>query len=413
MYLFKNVNKLYIKIGLNTAFQLVGRVLTMGFSVLVISLLTRYLGNHGYGIYTLVFSYLAFFSMLADFGLHLSMIRILTKQIDNPSLIGSYFIIRILFIILSSILSIIFLVFIPYSFEIKSAILIGLLAIDIGILSSIGNAIFQTKLRLDFITIIDLFGKLVTLFGIIVCIRLNLNLISIIFTVVIGNIFSLVLSIFLLIKENKFYLIFDKKSVKKLLILSTPIGISSFLALSYFKIDTIMLSLLKNEIEVSYYGVAYKVFENLLIIWGFYMASAYPIMSTLFENREKFIIFLKNSIKISLFISLLIIVLVYIFSPLIVNIIAGDQYIKSVDSIRILLFSIPFLFINNIYYHIFIIKEKVWILVRILLFILMINIIINLVAIPRYSIIGASFSTVLTELITFLIYSFFVRRYLK
>jgi O-antigen/teichoic acid export membrane protein len=407
------MNKLYIKIGLNTAFQLIGRILTMGFSVLVISLLTRYLGNHGYGIYTLVFSYLAFFSMIADFGLHLSMIRILSKQIDNHSLIGSYFIIRILFIILSSILSIIFLIYIPYSFEIKSAILIGLIAIDIGLLSSIGNAIFQTKLRLDLITLIDLSGKMITLFGIIICIKLNLDLIAIISTVVMGNFVSLTLSSFLLYKDNKFSFIFDKRNIKKLLTLSTPIGITSFLALSYFKIDTIMLSLLKNEVEVSYYGVSYKVFENLLIIWGFYMASAYPIMSTLFEKKKEFIIFLKNSIKISLLISFSLIILIYIFSPIIVNILAGDQYLKSINSIRILIFSIPFLFINNIYYHIFIIKEKVWVLVKILLFVLLVNIFINLIVIPRYSIIGASYSTVITELITFLIYSIFIKGYLK
>jgi O-antigen/teichoic acid export membrane protein len=341
------------------------------------------------------------------------MIRILSKQIDNHSLIGSYFIIRILFIILSSILSIIFLIYIPYSFEIKSAILIGLIAIDIGLLSSIGNAIFQTKLRLDLITLIDLSGKMITLFGIIICIKLNLDLIAIISTVVMGNFVSLTLSSFLLYKDNKFSFIFDKRNIKKLLTLSTPIGITSFLALSYFKIDTIMLSLLKNEVEVSYYGVSYKVFENLLIIWGFYMASAYPIMSTLFEKKKEFIIFLKNSIKISLLISFSLIILIYIFSPIIVNILAGDQYLKSINSIRILIFSIPFLFINNIYYHIFIIKEKVWVLVKILLFVLLVNIFINLIVIPRYSIIGASYSTVITELITFLIYSIFIKGYLK
>jgi len=72
-----NLNIIFYKIGLNTLIQIAGKIATVIFSIFTVSLLTRYLGLEGYGEFTLVFAYLAIFGVIADFGLHLSMIKII------------------------------------------------------------------------------------------------------------------------------------------------------------------------------------------------------------------------------------------------------------------------------------------------------------------------------------------------
>lgn len=400
-----NINKDFYKIGINTFIQIVGKIASVIFSIFIVSFLTRYLGVDGYGKFTLVFAYLAVFGVLADFGLHLSMIKVLPKYEKNEkTIIGSYFVIRSLLIIVSMLIAIICLFFIPYSFETKTAIVIGALGVGIGILSGFGNAIFQLKLRIDLVTYIDIFGKIVTILFIYFFIQLNLNLYFIVSAILIGNIASLILAIHFLIKRKEFSLSFDKEIAFDLLSVSIPVGITSLLSLLYFKIDTILLSFFKSPSEVAYYGLSYKIFENLLILWGFYMASAYPILASTFTKHSEFNKFIKQCIAVAIISSFLIILFGYIFSPYIIKLIAGEKFLYSSYSLRVLLFSIPLFFVNNIFYHVFLLRDKMWVLTKVLIGSLIFNILTNLVIIPRYSYMGTSYTTVITEFFTFVFY---------
>jgi len=387
-----NLNIIFYKIGLNTLIQIAGKIATVIFSIFTVSLLTRYLGLEGYGV-------------IADFGLHLSMIKIIPKyKDDQKKIIGSYFIIRFLFVIVSGLITLLCLLFVPYSLETKTLILIGSIGVGIGYLSGFGNAIFQSKLRVDLITYIDILGKIITIFFIYLFIQLRLNIYFIILTILIGNIASFMLSTYYLIKRHEFSLAFDKKIVQNLLSISIPVGITSFFALLYFKIDTLLLSFFKSSSDIAYYGVSYKIFENLLILWGFYMASAYPILSSKINKNTEFNAFLKQCIISAIIGSSIIIVFGYVLSPFLIEIIAGKEFLVSAESLRILLFSIPVFFINNIFYHVILLRDKMWTLVGVLIGSLLFNVVINLIVIPKYSFIGTSYTTVITELFTFLFY---------
>jgi O-antigen/teichoic acid export membrane protein len=400
-----NLNKIFYKIGVNTLIQIIGKIATVFFSIFTVSLLTRYLGLGGYGEFTLVFAYLAIFGVIADFGLHLSMIKILPRyKKDQKKIIGSYFTIRFLFVIASGLIALLCLLFVPYSFETKILILIGSIGVGIGYLSGFGNAIFQSKLRVDLITYIDILGKIITIFFIYLFIQLRLNIYFIIFTILIGNIASFMLSTYYLIKRHEFSLDFDKKITQDLLSISIPVGITAFFTLLYFKIDTLLLSFFKSSTDIAFYGVSYKIFENLLILWGFYMASAYPILSSKVNKNAEFNKFLKQCIILAIIGSSIIIVVGYIFAPLLITIIAGEEFLVSAESLRILLFSIPVFFINNIFYHVILLRDKMWTLVGVLIGSLLFNIVINLIVIPKYSFIGTSYTTVITELFTFIFY---------
>ena len=53
----------------NTAIQAVGRLTTAAVSIIVLKLISTYLGKSGYGAYTTVYEFLAFFAIIADFGI--------------------------------------------------------------------------------------------------------------------------------------------------------------------------------------------------------------------------------------------------------------------------------------------------------------------------------------------------------
>ena len=56
---------------------------------------------------------------------------------------------------------------------------------------------------------------------------------------------------------------FDFAYWKKFLREAAPLGISAIVVFAYFKMDTILLSVLKTNAEVGIYNAAYKVIENI------------------------------------------------------------------------------------------------------------------------------------------------------
>jgi len=394
----------------NTVIQIIGKIIAVFISFLSVFLLTRYLGVEGYGDFTLIFVYLSFFTVLSDFGLNISMVKELTvSKKRNKNTIGTYFFLRFILVIISSIIALISLYFIPYINSLKFAIFIALIGVNIGSTSGFGNALFQSELKIELITLTDLIGKVVTVVCVVLCIIFKLNFYFIVLTVFFGNLSSLMLSIYYLKKQNKLLFCLDSKIAIALIRSSLPIGITSLFSLLYFKIDTFLLSIFRNTSEIAYYGVAYKIFENILVLWGFYMVSAYPILSTKVNNIVEFNQFIKRNLKAAIYSAFLIIFFMFIISPYIIKYIAGENFIASIMALRILLFALPLFFINNLIYHIFIIKNRAWVLTIIFFTSLMFNIILNFYTIPLYGFIGASVTTLVTEFFVLLMYLFFIR----
>ncbi|MCL4417931.1 MAG: oligosaccharide flippase family protein, partial [Actinobacteria bacterium] len=328
-----NKKSLFYKIGFNTIIQFGGKATSVLLGFITVALLTRYLGTAGYGNFTLVFAYMSFFGVFADFGLQLAIVRELSqKSISAEKIYGTYFWIKAILVILSTIVSIIALFFFPYSETLKIGILIGALAVGVGGLNGYGTAIFQSKIRLDLVTYIDILGRLVSVIFIAIFIYAKLNFYYIVSTILVGNLVGLLATIYLLKKDIKFNFKYDRNLAKKIIKWSLPIGLTSFFSLAYFKIDTIMLSMMKGSTDVGIYSLSYKILENILMLWGLYMASVYPALSAFLisRNKQNFNKIFKSTISIALTSSSFIIIIGFIFSTLIIKIFSGDEFNQSV-----------------------------------------------------------------------------------
>ncbi len=398
------MDKVFLKIGYNTSIQIFGKVLSILLSVVTVGLLTRYLGASGYGNFTLVFTYMSFFAVLSDFGLQLTMVRELTGKSERlEMLFGTYFWLKIALVICSTILAFIFLFFFPYPDMLKVGILIGGLAVGVSGLIGYGSTIFQSDIRLDLVTLVDVITKISTVTLIILFIFLKFDFFSIIASVLVGNLIGLMSTIFLLKRNIHFSFNFDKSLAKKIFLISLPIGFTSFFSLIYFKMDTIILSVMKNTAEVGVYSLAYKVLENVIVIWGFYMASVYPLLARFSAagEKSKFNKLSRNSFSVAMLLAFLIVLPVFVFAPFIINVFAGKGFTESVTSLRIIIFALPLVFINNIFYYRFLIKRNMRPVIFALIGALVLNFGLNLAYVPKYGYLASSFVTVITEFFLF------------
>lgn len=393
-------SNVFFRIGLNTAVQIAGKALSLFLGLGTTALLTRYLGTGGYGNYTLVFAYLSFFSTIADFGLQFTVVQELTKkEIQQQTIYSTFLSIKLFLVIASVVLALIFLLFFPYPSVIKTAIIVGAISVAFGNLMGYATTIFQSFVRLDLVTILDIVAKIVTVIGIIMFIHMNLGLYALITAVGIGNLAGLCAAAIIL--RQKISVSFHVNTIlaKQILKASIPIGFAAFISLLYFKVDTVMLSLYKSASDVGVYSFSYKIFENTLTLWSFYIASLYPLLSKFYHKKEKtlFSTVLQRSYLLASGGGIVCILILFLLAPFLVELFGGTHFHASILPLRILSLSIPLFFLDNIFYSLFLILHRVKNILFIMCLALLSNILLNLFFIPRFGFIGASITTVLTE----------------
>ncbi len=397
------------RILINTITQILSKVFAVGLSIISVALLARYLGAEKYGWFTLVFTYVSFFTTLADVGYNQTIVRELSLDIKRSrDAYATFFNIKILLIVISIIAAFIGLGFTPYESDLKIAIIIGIAALTISNLSSYGTSILQSRLRLDLVSLLDLFTKSVTVVCIYFFIRYDLGFYSIIYAVLIGNVAGMIVEYFFVQDWIVLSLHFDKKIASNILKISLPVGLTAILTMLYFKIDTLMLSMIRSPVEVGIYALAYKVLDNIIMLWGLIMASIFPLLSKYHGNADhnSYRRLVKNALLIAIGLSCFMILIGNTSAPLIMRILGGSKFYSSIEPFKILLYAVPFLFINNIFFNIILSFGKTNYLIIPLLSSLVLTILLNAFIIPLYGYIGASYVTILTELITSSVYMY-------
>src|SRR3989338_6580715 len=78
------------KILHNTLIQIAGKLVTAALSVVVLKIISNYLGAAGYGDYTTVYQFLALFGIIADFGIYTITVKEMAKdETQIPMILGN------------------------------------------------------------------------------------------------------------------------------------------------------------------------------------------------------------------------------------------------------------------------------------------------------------------------------------
>lgn len=408
----------------NTFFQLFGKVVSMSITMLTTILIARSYGVEGYGYFNLMQSIPALFFIIVDFGFNAVAMRELDKK---PELAQKYFIniiaMRVLFSILIGVLtSLAIFAFFPYPADLKFGIYLSMFLVLTHALYASGNLIFQYKLRYDFSTIGYIAGALLVLVLSLILIYFKANIIWVNFTYFLGGAFTFVVSLKFLnklgISLNNFSLI-DLKLWKYLFIAALPLGITFVFSQVNFRADTLLLSKLNlpssfgfNNVEtVAIYGLAYKVFEVCLVLPTFFMNAVYPIyVKKLNKNKEEFKTFFLKTLGLISLLGAVLTLFGYIFAPFMIKVLGGEQFNDSVISLRVLFGGISVFFISApISYFILTLGKQKYLPFAYALA-GAVNVIGNIVYIPKFSYLASSYLTWLSELVILILLAIFAFR---
>ena len=383
---------------LNTWVQIVAKGITVLISLVTTGLLTRKLGVSVYGSYTLVISVFLLLDSISDFGTKVMGVKEASgrERSERNELFMQVAWTRLLTTLLAFILGII-LIFTWSGFSlIKNEALVALTMIWFTSVAGSLEIIFQTEMRMEMKVLMDIIFPLIFLITLLGW-GGPINLMWVFCVYLIARILSLSIGWKLLKKvlgSFKFQFL-NKKFVWKFLKESWPMGIYMLVFTGYDRaIDSLMIDKFIGIKEVAFYGLAYKIYANMVQPAYFFVNSIFPILSGKSENKKSLF---KWSVLIVLGTLIILIPLAYLLAPMAINILAGSGFELSIKVLRILLVALVFSYISHLVGFTLIAKGGQKQILILGLITLVFNFIGNLLMIPRFGIIGAAWVTGFSE----------------
>jgi len=415
----------------NTAIQILGKFATAVLSIIVIKLITGYLGRAGYGEYTVIYEFLAFFGIIADFGIFQIAVKEMSMHPANRNKIfGNILTMRAVLACVAMVAAVSAGFLIPkyantaIPLGIAIASVTTLLTLIFGTLSSL----LQVALKMQWSVLAFVLGKIATLAWIIFVVKFWLpnnpttGFFQLLIAGIIGGIVMVTLTFFAARRLEKFSLRFDFQFWREIFVKTLPYGMAILLATIYFRIDVILLSLMRSNDEVGVYGVAARILENLSIISIFFLNSALPTITRLFrDNHEKLKKLLQYSFDFLMMIGVPIVVggitLAYplitaISSPKFASDLTNGFYGSDI-ALQILLVAMLFAFLANLFGYTLLAGNQqiklLWINSAAVIF----NFVSNLLVIPIWGFRGAAITSVASQIFVCIFGFYFVRQLIQ
>ncbi|MBN1326027.1 flippase [Candidatus Falkowbacteria bacterium] len=388
------------KIAYNTIIQFIGKILGTLIGVLTIAIMTRYLGQIGFGQYSTIMAYLQLFAILVDMGLSLTVIKLISDpSLEKGRAMNNIFTFRFFSALIFLGLAPLVVIFFPYSNIVKFGIAIASLSFFISSLNQILISLFQKELKLNGVAISEVAGRLILLFLVAYFAFADKGLIAIVWAVVLGSLTNFILNYLFALKFVKIKFAFDWQIWKKIFYITWPLALSIALNLVYFKADTLILSLTRSQAEVGIYNAPYRVLEILVNFIYLFVGIIFPILTAAWieKNYDRFKDIFQKTFDILLIISLPMVFGTLFVAKKLMLLIAGSEFSASGDVLKIIIVATGIIFINSLFGYTIVTLDKQRKMVWAYVFVALISLIGYLITIPKYGYYGAAVFTVISE----------------
>lgn len=388
---------------------------TVALSLFSIRLITGYLGQDGFGKYSTVLAFFALFSAIADFGLSSVTVREISREgADEKAILSKVLSLRLLSSFSVFLLSPFLIILFNYSGELKIGIFIAAGAIVFSTLSLMLNGVFQKRLAMDRVALIEFIGKLFQVSMVVLVVKADMGFLAITATLLASLSFNALAVLFFSRRYIRFSPIIDVSYWKGFLRESLPMGATAIITFAYFKMDTIILSILQPSSHVGIYNVAYKIMENLIFFPAMLAGLILPLLSRfIFTERRQFEEIADKTFKVFFIIIVPIVAGTFFLAPDIIRFVSGGNFQESVLVLRILIFALGCIFFGHFFTMLLVVGNAQRKLMQMLLFVAVFNIGLNILLIREYSYIGAAAASVATELMVVISTGFLVRKHIS
>ncbi len=427
------------KIISNTLAQIIGKLLVTIIGLATVKMTTHYLAVKGYGEYTAVYEFLAFFGIAADLGFFTIGVKEMSQDEKKiPIIIGNILSLRTISIVFTMVAAVVFAFMIPkyQDTRIPIGIAISSITVFFTMMNGTITSVLQVKMKMHIASIATIAGKIVTVLFMAYVIfygfpddkDMGFNMLM--FAGVLGTVVMHLGTNYYVKKITPLKYRFDLAIWKEMITKSLPYGIALILSTIYFRMNSVLISMFRSQEELGIYGVASKLLEQFTIIPLYFMNSVLPVLTKAIKEGSadkasaaaaKYKTIIRYSFDFLVAMSVPMAVGIYMLAYPIIFIISTPEFLSRIDegfygsdfALKILVFALLFQFINILFAFILIAANRQGKLLYINGACVALNLLINFFLIPKYGFIGACITYVFSELFILIVAAFMAHRYVK
>lgn len=331
-----------------------GRVFGTFLGVVTIAILTRHLGETGYGELTTAMTFLQMFGVMVDFGLTLTLVQMISAAgADEEKIVGNVLALRLISGLIFFGLAAAIGFALPYTLGIKIAIAVGTLSYLFMTASGMLVGIFQKHMAMWRFAAAEVINRFVTLAVIVLFAYMAFGVVAMMIAFVIGNFIQLVTTIRLARPYVRVRPQIDLTVWKDAVVRSWPIGLSIFFNLVYLKSDILFLGWFRSQAEVGLYGAAYKVLDVITALPVMYMGLALPSLVKHWTGgaRHDFRSLMQKSFDFFSIIAFPILVGSLVVGVPLLTMVSGEAFVVSGEVLKILMIAGVAVFFGSLTGH--------------------------------------------------------------
>ncbi len=389
------------KLARNTTYltaALVGQKVIAFFYFAVIA---RLVGVEWTGKYFLALSIVIMVGALADFGLTPVLVREVAKRPDEQQrLLSSVLGLKLVLAVLSIIVVVLVARLGGYDSMTANLMLAATVVMLLDTLHLTYYGIFRGRHALATESVGMFVGQGITCVVGIVSLIVQPNLFLLVAALIAGSAWNVALSAYRLWKVgmNPFIVRFERPHMLWLLKTAFPFALAAVFVKAYSTADTIILERTVGESAVGLYSVANKLTYAFQFLPMAFIAALYPTFSHLIQarDREGLLRVFDRSMWYVTLIAVPIVFGVFSVADLVVPLIYGGDYGASIVPLQILIFALLFIFLDFPIGSLLNADDRQVTKTIIMGQTMVINLIANLILIPRFGVEGASAATMVS-----------------
>ena len=402
------------KVARNTIYLTIATVGQKVLAFLYFILIARLAGVEDTGRYFFVVSFTTIFSIFVDLGLSSVLIRETAKKKEMAGkYLGNILGAKVVLGAVAYLAVVIIINIMDYPAATKLMVYLSGLVMLLDSFNVTFYAVFRgwQNLRYESIGVV-VSEVLIVVFGG-VSLLLHAPLYFLLLALMSGSIFNFCFSSILLWRKTEVRpcLCFDKTLLISLFKIAYPFALAGIFVKIYSYLDAVLLSKMVGDAAVGFWSVAYKLTYAFQFIPMAFAAASFPAMSAYFVSDKTML--RKTFERLLFYLAILAMPVAFgIFSlaePLILKI-YGATYVASVLPLQVAIFAVVFIFLNYPVGSLLNATDRQMANTAIMGVSMLINVILNVILIPRFSYLGAAISTVISHALLFIIGLIFARR---
>ncbi|MBI5654825.1 flippase [Candidatus Uhrbacteria bacterium] len=387
----------------NTGVQAVGKLLSTALGVIMIALMTRRLGQDGFGIYTSAIAYFQVFALLLDLGINVMLVQMLGEHRGDAKaedrIVSATFTLRLVSSLVILTAAPLIGLLLNYPWELK----LTLFAIWGSFISTALNQIVvgvqQRHLKMQMVAISEIAGRIIMVAGVALAVYLGWGLVPIVFLISIGGLANFAINFWFAHHLACFGWNWDPIFWRSLLRRAWPIGISIIFNLIYYRADTLVLSFVRPMSEVGVYGASYRVLEILITFPFMYAGILLPLLAHSWASGDKkhFANLIRNSFVSMILLAAPIVAGTLVIGTQIMTLVAGPEFAVSGPILKILILAVGAIFLGTVSSHAIVALDAQRKTMPLYIAVAIAALAGYLIFIPTYGIFAAAWLTVFSE----------------